>query len=132
MAHLISRKRKIYGYQVFRMINFFKTSMKYQVPQWKTFGDLKFEKYCLFVRFQRRLLILTTPTKKSGPEAINLGFFIKINNFMKKIDDLSHKTIMITKEIPPKIVKIDLHSNQSKKVIEQPSIWDFSSKSLTL
>ena len=37
---------------------------------------------------------------------------------MKKMDDLSQKKIMITKKIPPKIVKKDLRSNYSKKVVE--------------
>ena len=41
---------------------------------------------------------------------------------MKKMNDLSQKTIMIAKEIPPKVVKKDFHNNQSEKVIEQPSI----------
>ena len=63
---------------------------------------------CLFLE---ATLDYDYPLKKSGTEAINLGFFIKINNFMKKMDDLSQKTIMITKKIPPKIVKIDLHNN---------------------
>ena len=101
----------MFGFEMFTMMNFFHTSMRYWVPQWKTFGDLKFEKYCLLLEatldFDYRLKI-------SGTEAINLGFFIKINNFMTKMADLSQKTIMITKKIPPKIVKIDLHSNQSK------------------
>jgi len=66
----------------------------------------------LFVcSFLEATLDFDYPLKKSGTEAINLGFFIKINNFMKKMDDLSQKTIMITKKIPPKIVKIDLHIN---------------------
>ena len=34
---------------------------------------------------------------------------------MKKMDDLSQKTIMLSKKIPPKIVKKDLCSNYSKK-----------------
>ena len=71
----------MFGFEMFTMMNFFHTSMRYWVPQWKTFGDLKFEKYCLFVCFQRQLLILTTTAKKVG---------------------------------------------------EDPSIWDFSSKSIIL
>ena len=39
----------MFGFEMFTMMNFFHTSMRYWVPQWKTFGDLKFEKYCLFV-----------------------------------------------------------------------------------
>ena len=57
------KKTKMHGFQMFRTMNFVHTNIIYQVPQYKTFGELKFEKYCLFVRFQRRLLILTTPLK---------------------------------------------------------------------
>ena len=70
---------------------------------------------CLFVE---ATLDFDYPLKKSGREPFDCEFFIKINNSMKKMDDLSQKTIMITKKIPPKIVKKDLCSNYSKKVVE--------------
>ena len=57
------KKTKMHGFHMFRTMNFVHTNIIYQVPQYKTFGELKFEKYCLFVRCQRRLLILTTPLK---------------------------------------------------------------------
>ena len=67
---------------------------------------MKFEKYCLFVRsFLEATLDFDYPLKKSGTAALNLGFLLKINKFMKKMDDLSQKTIMLSKKIPPKIVK---------------------------
>ena len=75
----------------------------------------KFGKILFVCSFLEATLDFDYPLKKSGTEPINLGFFIKINNFMKKMDDLSQKTIMITKKIPPKIVKKDLCSNYSKK-----------------
>ena len=51
---------------------------------------------------------------------------------MKNLDDLSQKTKMLSKKIPPKIVKKDFHSNYSKRVVETPSIWDFTSKSIKI
>ena len=58
---------------------------------------------------------MTTP-QKSGREAINLGSFIKINNFIKKMDDLSQKTIMLTKKYHLKL------SKQTFVVITQKSL----------
>ena len=98
-------KKKIYGFQMFSIMSFVLGTIV------ENFWRFEISKILFVCSFLEGLLILTTPSKNSGTESFDLGFFIKINNFMKKMDDLSQKTIMITKKIPPKIVKIDLHSN---------------------
>ena len=105
-------KKKIYGFQMFSIMSFVLGTIV------ENFWRFEISKILFVCSFLEATLDFDYPLKKSGTEAINLGFFIKINNFMKKMDDLSQKTIMITKKIPPKIVKKDLCSNYSKKVVE--------------
>ena len=54
------KKTKMHGFHMFRTMNFVHTNIIYQVPQYKTFGELKFEKYCLFVRCQWRPILMKT------------------------------------------------------------------------
>ena len=68
------------------MMIFFHTSMRYWVPQLKTFGDLKFGKCTLFVRF-RGASDFDQDVKLSGRVCLNLEFFEKIIKFMKKMND---------------------------------------------
>ena len=58
------------------------------------------------------------PIKKSGVAGLNLEFFDKIIDFMKKINDWDLKMQMFGVKIPPKIVKKDLVSNYSKEVVK--------------
>ena len=61
---------------------------------------------CLFLE---ATLDFDYPLKKSGWAPFNLGFLIKINNFMKKMNDFNQNMLMVCKKIPPKFVKKDLY-----------------------
>ena len=68
---------------------------------------------CLFIE---ATLDFDYPLKKSGRVCLNLEFFDKIIDFLKKMNDWDLKMQMFGVKIPPKIVKKDLFSNYSKKV----------------
>ena len=95
-------KKKIYGFQMFSIMSFVLGTIV------ENFWRFEISKILFVCSFLEGLLILTTPSKNSGTESFDLGFLIKINNFMKKMNDWSPNMQMVCNKIPLKIVKKDL------------------------
>jgi|TARA_Y100001956_G_scaffold78797_1_gene91032 hypothetical protein len=74
-------KKKIYGFQMFSIMSFVLGTIV------ENFWRFEISKILFVCSFLEGLLILTTPSKNSGTESFDLGFLIKINNFMKKMND---------------------------------------------
>ena len=74
-------KKKIYGFQMFSIMSFVLGTIV------ENFWRFEISKILFVCSFLEATLDFDYPFKKCGTEPFNLGFLIKINNFMKKMND---------------------------------------------